>query len=269
MWNSKLNWRSSCSALGLVGLLVWSGGATTVAASATYGWCSEECDSESDCAMECENDGGGITTCGEYHDGAAEGWCDGDTCDNTCTPSSFPGTECWLGGSLSDCGTYGVFAYCGDDICQTISNGETCVSCSQDCPICPPPPPPCGDSICQPGQTYMTCPQDCEDPEDEGSCGDGICSEGDNEVETCFRDCAMPNDRCEDDFDCSPGYICEMHSGTNAGQCLSIELMGYLDGCGNTGDCENFHGVGFICTEVYNPLTLEEQRVCVWWYDQN
>jgi alpha-amylase len=47
-------------------------------------------------------------------------------------------------------------APCGDGICET---GESCSYCPQDCGECPPPV--CGDGICEEGESFTTCPDDC------------------------------------------------------------------------------------------------------------
>jgi hypothetical protein len=47
---------------------------------------------------------------------------------------------------------------CGDGLC----NGtDTCSNCPQDCGVCPPPPPSCGDGQCNGSETCSSCPQDC------------------------------------------------------------------------------------------------------------
>jgi hypothetical protein len=48
--------------------------------------------------------------------------------------------------------------YCGDGSCN---NEETCLSCSEDCDVCPPPSPFCGDNTCNNGETCSSCSTDC------------------------------------------------------------------------------------------------------------
>lgn len=75
---------------------------------------------------------------------------------------------------------------CGNSICET---GETYVSCDADCdrPIV------CGDNICDSSETFSSCVSDCIPP---AVCGDDICQEPET-AELCEQDCAL-GARCGD-----------------------------------------------------------------------
>ena len=45
----------------------------------------------------------------------------------------------------------------------------------------------CGNGICEEGEDYINCPEDCPAPP---VCGNGICEEGETE-ENCPEDCAV------------------------------------------------------------------------------
>jgi hypothetical protein len=62
---------------------------------------------------------------------------------------------------------------CGDGVCD---DGETSTTCPEDCKG-----PVCGDGVCGSGETHASCPQDC-------TCGDGKC-EADETAATCPADC--------------------------------------------------------------------------------
>lgn len=54
----------------------------------------------------------------------------------------------------------------------------------------PPPPNPCGNSICDAGETTATCPADCPAPS-PNTCGNGVCDVGETNG-NCASDCALP-----------------------------------------------------------------------------
>ncbi len=62
---------------------------------------------------------------------------------------------------------------CGDLLCEA---GETAASCAKDCP------PQCGDQSCDPPETAASCKADCD------SCGDGKCGAGED-INSCPPDC--------------------------------------------------------------------------------
>lgn len=117
--------------------------------------------------------------------------CDNDELTNTLSSNTTPNQQ--LSQSQN---------YCGDGICQST---ESCSSCSTDCGICKKNLGDscsynsdcksrfcvhdicrsssiyCGDSFCDSGESYSTCPQDCQQPKPKNyelectrSCGKGI-----------------------------------------------------------------------------------------------
>lgn len=115
--------------------------------------CTYDCNTATDCS------GGG--TGDKYCDGSA---LKQDTKTPTCSYSSSKGKKaCGLTTSTKtvqtcqygcDAGTCKVNP-CGNWVCD---NGETYSSCSQDCPN------PCGNGVCDNGETWQTCSQDCTAP---------------------------------------------------------------------------------------------------------
>jgi hypothetical protein len=60
-----------------------------------------------------------------------------------------------------------------------------------------PPPDPCGNGVCEPGEDWQSCPADCEPPPDP--CGDGFCDPTIGEdYDSCPADCEPPPDPCGD-----------------------------------------------------------------------
>jgi hypothetical protein len=78
---------------------------------------------------------------------------------------------------------------CGDGVCD---DGETHASCPEDCPA-----PVCGNGKCEAGETAASCSSDCGSGSGSGSgsdtpppptCGDGTCESNEN-YKTCPQDC--------------------------------------------------------------------------------
>jgi len=98
--------------------------------------------------------------------------CIGPGCGSTCGDGICSATEGEIcfdpadpqpGACEMDCGRCPV---CPDTVCDP---GETCISCPEDCGVCPSGP--CNhDDFCDPGETYLTCPSDCPIPQ----CGNGV-----------------------------------------------------------------------------------------------
>ena len=87
----------------------------------------------------------------------------------------------------SDCTTW-----CGDGICSP-ELGETETNCIADCYV-EPPPVFCGNGVCDFGETFETCPEDCP-----GFCGDGICNPDIDETPiTCPQDCQAVSEICSE-----------------------------------------------------------------------
>ncbi|MFC1686010.1 MopE-related protein [Nanoarchaeota archaeon] len=88
-----------------------------------------------------------------------------------CTPTSI----CDDGGGTTGPGD----PVCGDAVCEP---GEDFFVCPEDCN----PPTICGDTFCDDGEDFFTCPDDCEPT--GPICGDGIC-DADEDMENCAEDC--------------------------------------------------------------------------------
>jgi len=168
MTSEKL--RQILCAAGLVGYLSWTTAPTAAAAtegsSKTYDWCYASCGAEESCATECENDGGGTITCGEYDEGEANGWCLQE-CSDVCAIDQACNRQCRQSGSAFDCETYngGICSNTCENTCNAMTSDGS-ESCFDD------------------GGFSATC-------EDYGTlvqCGDGICSPSEN----CLcADCAL------------------------------------------------------------------------------
>eukprot|EP01113_Clastostelium_recurvatum_P004050 TRINITY_DN11795_c0_g1_i7.p1 TRINITY_DN11795_c0_g1~~TRINITY_DN11795_c0_g1_i7.p1 ORF type:complete len:1026 (+),score=183.29 TRINITY_DN11795_c0_g1_i7:94-3171(+) len=88
-------------------------------------------------------------------------------------------------------------ARCGDNFCDPSQN-ETCITCPDDCGMCPV----CGDQVCNGEETCSTCPEDCGPC--PARCGDDICDRNANETcSTCPDDCGPCPARCGDGV-CDP-----------------------------------------------------------------
>jgi hypothetical protein len=247
------DFRRVAVACAFVGLFAWSDHPLVqLEAAPIYDWCYNTCGSEESCETECENDGGGTTTCGEYHDGPIDGWCDGDTCEDVCGAWAPPSQECWDQGNPTDCYGYDSYAQCGDDVCSEYGGGEDCHTCPQDCgfdcPIIE-----CGDLDCDDYESYRNCPNDCDIPDPQaGYCGDGTC---DTDEDDSCEDCQLPGEFCDGwDYYCPSGWQC------TGNQCIHEEYLFELDNCPNgQADCDT----GDDCRDATNPFTLEPFRVCV------
>jgi uncharacterized protein YraI len=100
---------------------------------------------------------------------------------------------------------------CGDGICT--DNWEDYETCPQDCPFC-------GDYICEPGESYLTCSFDCL-----STCGNGICEMSSPAYEDsswCPADCSAPV--CGDGI-CMSGEhfsICPSDCGSTCGDGVCV-----------------------------------------------
>ena len=144
------------------------------------------------------------TTCGLFDGGPANDWCNGDGCANECAYWSSPSDVCWWEDEEADCETYGNYGECDDGIC-VLGLGETCSTCEDDCGPCFVGPA-CPNSVCEQGETWWSCPQDCWVP-DPDVCGDEICGPTE-EASDCPEDCTFSNDWCGDFEDCPEGWEC-------------------------------------------------------------
>lgn len=147
---------------GLVGYLSWTAAPPVHAAetASTYDWCSESCGATASCSTECENDGGGTITCGEYHDGPANSWCL-EECSEVCTAETACNRDCLQTGDPFDCETYAI-GIC-DNTCETVcssasstgeefclGNGGVGTTCANYGKFRQ-----CNDGVCAPGEVCV------------------------------------------------------------------------------------------------------------------
>ena len=104
--------------------------------------------------------------------------CGNKTCDKGENPQNCP----------EDC----KWKVCGNGVCEGGEGLEGPTPCPADCGKY------CGNCICDAGETFVTCPTDC------GYCGDGVCSpcsQMNETVETCWKDCCKPGSEVCDGVD--------------------------------------------------------------------
>jgi hypothetical protein len=188
-----------------------------------------------------------LTTCGQYDGGHENDWCDGDTCEDICSALVSSNWACWMDGDPVTCFDYGEYAECGDGFCASVDGGETHANCEEDCGPAPPSPT-CGQDGCEPGETWRSCPQDCDEPDDD--CGDGNCARNED-GESCPQDCTFSGDLGLSPHTCPTGFVpkgeycvwasdplyvcCESPMAPVGGQncggpqmCTATEVCGYL-----------------------------------------
>ena len=125
-----------------------------------------------------------------------------------CAASGASFDMCSCTGTVADGGISPVPS-CGDGICGP---GESAISCDDDCPS------QCGDGYCTGPENPMTCPGDCP-----GYCGDGVCL-GDERPATCPADCsaACGDGACTHDETAECESDCSARCGD--GYCTHSEL---------------------------------------------
>lgn len=112
---------------------------------------------------------------------------------------------------------------CGDTVCEGLERME----CTSDCMAV------CGDGLCEPllAETAATCPGDCP-----LECGDDVCDARGETETTCPMDCTM---RCGDSrCDAPLGEMCALDCGTTCG-----------DGLCELGDAPDCADCARTCTE--------------------
>lgn len=90
--------------------------------------------------------------------------------------------------------------YCPDGTCDP---DEDCLSCPEDCGVCPPGGA-CPDGKCIFPEDENTCPEDCGAPAPPGTekCSQGTCPDGDPYWTYCSPDCTTIPRTCWDDPAC-------------------------------------------------------------------
>jgi len=220
------------------------------------GFCGagEACGDTRFCSQDCPGCPNG-TPCAFNQD------CASGLCEITCVAAgSFgPGHACIndLACSSGDCvpGPGFCAGSCGDGVCVTVPDGETCysASCQQDCGACPLGTPCTIDADCASGNCLALV---CAPPP---SCGDGTCNAlelcgGSNSGLECNQDCGKcPNGTpCVSSSDCASGYCAVVCANPppscGDGSCNGTELCGGsntgLECNRDCGKCPN----GTLCT---------------------
>lgn len=163
----------------------------------------------------CFSDCGYCDVCGDGHCvgqfGETEFTCCGDC--HSCGDG-----QCKCGESYQNC-PFDCCGTCGDGKCANYPDGscnENETICAQDCAGQP-----CGDSICDKGQTPFNCPQDCE----RFFCGNGVCEPGETQCADC-TDLVKCGD-CECDWPAEDSMKCPLDCGTcGDGYCSTCPQLG-------------------------------------------
>jgi hypothetical protein len=189
---------------------------TTTRTGATLEECDQICGPSADCSEAClhippDPYPGFETTCGEYDDGASNGWC------------------------------YDPQA-CGDGLCDNINDNEDADNCSEDCGDPLSTGPTCEANGCELGESCWSCPQDCGDCGDDGNPDpdDGECTENESHSSD---ECLIPYDRCDNDQDCASyhgqyGFVCVDK------RCTARDVPSFVSPCDGPEDCAS----GWRCT---------------------
>ena len=141
------------------------------------------------CPKECvvNNDAGGCSGCAcEACVIAKDSFCKDTAWDSTCIGEC---TNDCQGPKCADL----IKPFCGDGVCDTVTNSESGTNCPNDCPGATK----CGDGVCDPGgETCSGCSLDCGIcPGATPSCGDGTCN-GKEHCGSCPQDCGVCGKMC-------------------------------------------------------------------------
>ena len=116
---------------------------------------------------------------------------------------------------------------CANAICE---GGESYQSCPQDCSVSNAIGASCGDGACEPGEDLSNCPADCTSI--NPNCGNNICDSNETQS-SCSADCysaSAGNGTTSSQNSCTSNSACGYKQICQAGQCTDVE-------CTNDGQC--------------------------------
>jgi hypothetical protein len=139
---------------------------------------------------------------------------------------------------------------CGNGVCEEpyeCPANQVCQSiCQADCGIAPTNF--CGDGICNIGETYGNCPNDCQ------TCGNGVCNTGETTT-NCPSDCISGPTCTLTAGDCNDGNPCTTDT-VNYAQCrcdhTAINALS-VSGCSGIQDCSRY--ICRVGSCVIEPIT--------------
>ncbi len=111
---------------------------------------------------------------------------------------------------------------CGNSICE---GGESYLNCEQDCEASKTIGTSPADGACEPGESIENAPKDCTNPNPK--CGNGVCDSDETRM-TCYADCE--EDQEEGTGDCSTNSDCGYKQICRSGKCESVQ-------CTNDAQC--------------------------------
>jgi uncharacterized repeat protein (TIGR01451 family) len=149
---------------------------------------------------------------------------------------------------------------CGDATCN---GAESCVTCSEDCGVCPPDVPVCGDATCNGDETCSNCETDCGICPPEPICGDTECN-GSESCITCSEDCGIcPPPAVCGNAACESGETCT-HCEEDCGICETSPVCGdnLCNGFEDCSTCEADCGVCVPEGSTCGDNTCDEDEDC-------
>lgn len=131
----------------------------------------------------------------------------------------------------------------------------------------------CGNELCELGEDWKSCRQDCEPP--LGVCDNGICESGEN-CQNCPQDCSCPEDElccdgvcrkpyCTSDSDCEEAGICEIGKCRHPGTCDAVCRYYEISPCCGNEKCEEgeyYENCPEDCCEIGKIYPLGSECEC-------